>query len=241
MARRCWAIGVEWGGTPITSSGPCLNSNKTSNSSSMGLRAPLKTGLHPGGSRRRGYEGWNPDDFWLDSREGRTGLISITGQISRCEPPDGAAVSSRSKISGWIATLSIRKNSLGNGLRSNGLDVRPGARKVITVSDHSARDIVSLYGLPYERIAVIPNGVSEDFRPMADPADFVELQNRLAIPIGQFILFVGGADPRKNHRTLLKACAAHKQLLKDYYLVLVGDRTYRHDDMHATARSLGIE
>ena len=171
----------------------------------MGLRAPLKAGLHPGGSRRRGYEGWNPDDFWLDLREGRTGLISITGQISRCEPPDGAAVSSRSVISGWIATLSIRKNSLGNGLRSIGLDVRPGARKVITVSEYSARDIVSLYGLPYERIAVIPNGVSEDFRPMADPADFVELQNRLAIPIGQFILFVGGADPRKNHRTLLKA------------------------------------
>src|SRR5947208_1454914 len=39
------------------------------------------------------------------------------------------------------------------------------ARKVITISQHSAEDIMSLYGLPRERIAVIPCGVSDDFMP----------------------------------------------------------------------------
>nr|MBI3614447.1 glycosyltransferase [Nitrospirota bacterium] len=42
------------------------------------------------------------------------------------------------------------------------------ARRVITVSDYSARDIESLYGLPRNRIAVIPNAVSDDFRPVQD-------------------------------------------------------------------------
>ena len=44
------------------------------------------------------------------------------------------------------------------------------ARKVVTISQFSAKEITELYGLPAERIEVVYCGVSEEFRPLRDPA-----------------------------------------------------------------------
>ncbi|MEW6544048.1 MAG: glycosyltransferase family 1 protein [Nitrospirota bacterium] len=115
------------------------------------------------------------------------------------------------------------------------------ARRVITVSDYSARDIESLYGLSRDRIVVIPNGVSDDFRPSAGATDLAGLRSRFSIPTERFLLFVGGADPRKNHRALLKAYALRADRLSGHCLVLVGDVTHRFGDLRETARTLGVE
>jgi len=115
------------------------------------------------------------------------------------------------------------------------------ARRVLTISEHSARDIESLYGLPRNRIAVIPCGVSDGFKPMHDAENLAGFRQRLALPTDRFILFVGGADPRKNHATFLKACAKRLDRLAGYSLVLVGDVYHRFGNMKETARSLGLE
>lgn len=115
------------------------------------------------------------------------------------------------------------------------------ARKVITVSEYSARDIELLYGLPRDRIVVIPNGVADDFRPAADASSLSDFRSRFAFPTDRFILFVGGADPRKNHRTFLRAYAQHSNRLAEYSLVLVGDPVHRFGDMAQTARACGLE
>jgi glycosyltransferase involved in cell wall biosynthesis len=113
------------------------------------------------------------------------------------------------------------------------------ARKVITVSDHSARDIERLYGLPSDRVVVIRNGVSEDFRPVT-AGDGSVLLRRLGIQGDRFILFVGGADPRKNHRTFLAACGRRLKQLSTYRLVLVGDPTHRFGDLKQSAQRYGL-
>ena len=115
------------------------------------------------------------------------------------------------------------------------------ARKVITISESSARDIESLYGLPREHIVVIPCGVSDDFRPASDKTAMTQLRRRLGLTTDRFILFVGGADPRKNHQTLLKAYARRLVQLKAYSLVLVGDSVHRFGNFMDTIRAYGLD
>src|SRR5437868_3776892 len=74
------------------------------------------------------------------------------------------------------------------------------ARKAITVSEFSARELIELYGLKREHIVVIPNGVSEDFAPRRDDGAMVELRNRIGLTSGPYVVFIGGADLRKNSK-----------------------------------------
>lgn len=115
------------------------------------------------------------------------------------------------------------------------------ARRVITVSEFSAREIEALYGLPPDRIVAIHNGVSDDFRPVRDADAMQRLRQQLQLPAGGFVLFVGGADPRKNHRTFLQAAAQQAKQLGDRTLVLVGDPVHRFGNYRETARACGIE
>jgi glycosyltransferase involved in cell wall biosynthesis len=115
------------------------------------------------------------------------------------------------------------------------------ARKVVTVSEFSAREMVELYGIPCEHVVVIHNGVSEDFYPGCDEQEVAELRRRWAIPPAGFILFVGGADPRKNHRLFLQAVAQSRSQLGERVMVLVGDAEHPGGSYRATAQALGIE
>jgi glycosyltransferase involved in cell wall biosynthesis len=115
------------------------------------------------------------------------------------------------------------------------------ARTVMTISEFSAGEIRTLYGLSSDRIAVIPCGVSGDFHPRRDPEEFNALRRRIGLPDGPFILFVGGADPRKNHRTLVRALARRADEFKGYRLVLAGDSTHRFGSMAETIAQCGVK
>jgi len=78
---------------------------------------------------------------------------------------------------------------------------------VITVSQSSAVDIMEEFGVPSERIAVIPHGVSPKFSPgEVSDAETAELR-RLGFP-ERFMLYVGNLEPRKNVVELVKAAQA---------------------------------
>jgi glycosyltransferase involved in cell wall biosynthesis len=111
----------------------------------------------------------------------------------------------------------------------------------VTVSEFSAREIETLYELPRERVVVIHNGVSEEFTPVQEEQVRAELHERWSIPSAGFILFVGGADPRKNHRVFLEAVANLHRQLEGRAVVLVGDADHPQGSYRATAQSLGLE
>lgn len=115
------------------------------------------------------------------------------------------------------------------------------ARRVVAVSEFSASEIAALYGIPRERVIVIHNGVSEEFAPVLDEQAMTASMQRWAIPSAGFILFVGGADPRKNHRVFLQAVARSRSQLGGRAIVLVGDAEHQQGSYLATARSLGLE
>ena len=115
------------------------------------------------------------------------------------------------------------------------------ARRVVTVSEFSAQEIETLYGVPREHVTVIHNGVSEEFSPVRSEQAMAGLRDRWAIPAAGFILFVGGADPRKNHRVFLQAVAKVRPQLGGRVIVLAGDAEHPQGSYRATAQSLGVE
>jgi glycosyltransferase involved in cell wall biosynthesis len=98
------------------------------------------------------------------------------------------------------------------------------ARRVITISQFTADDVVRLLRVPASRIDAVPLGVDlEQFRPpRAGPesvaAAAIRRQHRLEER--PYLVHLGAADARKNVDTLIRAFA--RAALRDIDLVLVG-------------------
>jgi len=114
------------------------------------------------------------------------------------------------------------------------------ASRVIAVSQFTADEIHALYGIPPDRISVVHNGVSPEFFPQHDGVKFSQLRERVGMSREPFLLFLGGAEPRKNHDTLFRAYAQTPELFKHYILVVVGNPVNRFGSVMETAQGLGI-
>jgi glycosyltransferase involved in cell wall biosynthesis len=80
------------------------------------------------------------------------------------------------------------------------------ASRVIAVSQCTKRDLMEIYGVPENRIEVIPHGVNREvFRPPA-PQDVGTVRRRLGLA-GPYLLYLGGIEPRKNLPRLVSAFA----------------------------------
>lgn len=92
------------------------------------------------------------------------------------------------------------------------------ADAVLTVSQTTKRDLVTLLNVAPEKIEVVYNGVSEHFRRLNGVPERVKRQYRLP---DRFLLFVGTVEPRKNLTGLVKAFdLAARQI--PHALVIVG-------------------
>jgi glycosyltransferase involved in cell wall biosynthesis len=113
----------------------------------------------------------------------------------------------------------------------------PRLKRVIAVSEGTARELQEFYRVPRERITVIPNGVDGGvFRPSANSDDKRALRERLRLPSGDFVaLFVGGDWERKGVRDAISAISG----MKDTQLVVLGNGDV--GAMQAHARKAGAE
>ena len=114
------------------------------------------------------------------------------------------------------------------------------ARKVITISEFSARELVELYGLKRDHIKVIPCGVSGDFVPRQADSAMAELRNRIGLTAEHYILFIGGADPRKNHQIFLEAIVTVRKRIGPRKVVLVGSPTHPFGNYEESARKYSV-
>ena len=130
------------------------------------------------------------------------------------------------------------------GQRRSFLRTRRTARKaamVVTVSAHAARDIVGLYGIPQERIAVISNAVGPEFYPVADPVIRDSVAARYGIRRRAFILSGGGSEPRKNIALLVEAFGRAPRLRDTMNLVVVGGMDHGAEAIRAAVGRAGLE
>ncbi len=80
------------------------------------------------------------------------------------------------------------------------------AAAAITLSDYAKSEIVTRLGVPASRVHVVTPGVESTFDRVVDPAASARARETYGLP-EQYLLYVGGADARKNIGVLLKAVA----------------------------------
>jgi glycosyltransferase involved in cell wall biosynthesis len=103
------------------------------------------------------------------------------------------------------------------------------ANRVLTVSEHTKRDLVERYGIVEDKIVVTPNGVDPIFQP-----------NGGAPERPPYALFVGGIQPRKDPLSAIEAFGLLDGDL-DLSLVLVGAEKRGGDEVRKAIRRLGLE
>lgn len=94
------------------------------------------------------------------------------------------------------------------------------AARLATVSRYSQQDIHATYGVPLDRIDVVPNAPSGHFRPLSD-AEQQGARNRWNLG-NPYHCFVGSLHPRKNIPGLLRAHAAYRKAGGTSDLLVVG-------------------
>ena len=115
------------------------------------------------------------------------------------------------------------------------------AEKVVTVSESSRRDILRFLGLPAEQVAVVYNGVGDEFFLSGAPQD-AALAGRY--PLDQpYLLYVGAIEhPNKNLVRLVQAYAlARPHFPRPHRLLLVGPRRRQPEVVFAEIERLGLQ
>lgn len=101
------------------------------------------------------------------------------------------------------------------------------ASRIVTVSNYSAADITSRYGVEKERVDVAYNGASPFFTPSSE-SEQQEARTRLTGG-HPYLLYVGALHPRKNIVNMLSAFDHYKRRFPDdpLKLVIVGEKMWK--------------
>ena len=99
------------------------------------------------------------------------------------------------------------------------------AKRIVTVSEFSKRDIVKCYGIEQEKIDVAYNGVNETFAPISEEEkESVKWKYTGGNP---YFMFVGSLHPRKNLARLFTAFDLFKsQTPSNVKLLIVGEKRW---------------
>jgi glycosyltransferase involved in cell wall biosynthesis len=115
------------------------------------------------------------------------------------------------------------------------------ASRVVTISSHSAADIVELYGVPQERIAIVSPAVGPEFAPVAEPAVIAAVKARYGIHWDAYVLSGGGAEPRKNIVRLVEAFGRAPKLRETMNLVVVGGMERGAESIYEAVSRAGLQ
>lgn len=104
------------------------------------------------------------------------------------------------------------------------------AHKIIAVSQFTKQELIDIFNLPEEKIAVVYEGVGESFKRI----DKTEKK----MPY-KYVLCTSTLEPRKNIEGLIRAF--HVSGLKDYKLVITGGKGWLYEGIFKLIKELGLE
>ncbi len=114
------------------------------------------------------------------------------------------------------------------------------AGRVITISEHTKKDILQYLGIPEEKIRLIPQGYDRKYQPIADLDKLSGIRKKHRLP-ERFILYVGNHKPHKNLERLLEGYRQlPDEMRQEYTLVLTGPISKYSERLRELAGGLGI-
>jgi len=130
------------------------------------------------------------------------------------------------------------------------------AKKVLTISQASKDDIIKVYRVPEDRVVVTYPGIKQELGIMNRESGISRIKKKYGIE-GNYILFVGTLQPRKNIVRLIEAFShvilrskATKDLdsssrpvgtQNDIGLIIVGKKGWLYEDILRAPKKFGIE
>ncbi|EKD46332.1 MAG: group 1 glycosyl transferase [uncultured bacterium] len=114
------------------------------------------------------------------------------------------------------------------------------AKKVIAISENTKRDLIKLFSLPPEKVAVIYLAADESFKPGIDEFKLISAREKYNLP-EKYFLFVSTLEPRKNVVRLIEAYnLARGQNSNFPKLVITGKKGWYYQEIFQTVEKLRL-
>jgi glycosyltransferase involved in cell wall biosynthesis len=119
--------------------------------------------------------------------------------------------------------------------------------RILTVSEASKRDILSLFNVKPEKIVVVYNAIDEHFSATPSEEHVARIRERYQLD-HKFVLYVGNIKPHKNLVRLIEAFSELRRTHDDLKLLIIGDeisklpalrRAVHRHKLHKYVRFLG--
>lgn len=126
---------------------------------------------------------------------------------------------------------------LGEGLKRSAHQ----ADAIVTVSKNSKKEIIEFLQVPEDKIHIVCPGVDRKvFFPKKNRETKISILQKYAIP-GDFFLYLGTMEPRKNIPFLLKAFQIFSQKERNIWLVLAGQKGWGYKEIEDCIHELAIQ
>ncbi len=105
------------------------------------------------------------------------------------------------------------------------------AKKIITISEYSKKDIIKIYDIPETKIVSIPLGINKkNFYPIDDRNQIDKVKKKFNIT-KKYFFYIGRLEKKKNIPFLLKTWLEFERKFIDYELVLAGHKSFGSDEI----------
>lgn len=114
------------------------------------------------------------------------------------------------------------------------------AKKIITISEFSKKELIDVFKIKPEKIHVIYNGYDKKNYRLYEKSkiDQVKSQYNLTKP---YLIFIGRLEEKKNTSFLIECFAEFKKKFPEYNLVLIGRKGYGFDKVEENIKKYGLE
>lgn len=110
------------------------------------------------------------------------------------------------------------------------------ATAVLTLSGHARDEILKAYRVPRERVRIVAPGIGAEFQPHRDVVRLARLRAKYGLA-ENYLIYVGGREPRKNLPALVKAFEIVRRAYPDLQFVIAGPRAKPAENSHVMESS----